>query len=144
MISIYKDLIRPHLEYCVQFWNPVAAHGSWGIILEQESVQRRFTGLIDEVGTHPCRFRLDLLSLTTLAERRIRGDLIEAFKVISCLADYGSRLFRMGRSGLNLVSNSRCSKSSTKIQNLHSSFLPERVRPIKHYYTSTLWRMTQL
>ena len=131
MISIYKALIRPHLEYCVQLWNPVAAHGSWGIILELESVQRRFTRLIDEVGTLPYSRRLDPLSLTTLAERQIRGDLIEAFKVISGLTDYGLGLFGMGRSGLNLVSNSRCSKSSTKIKNFHSSFLPERVR---HYW----------
>ena len=131
MISIYKALIRPHLEYCVQLWNPVAAHGSWGIILELESVQRRFTRLIDEVGTLPYSRRLDPLSLTTLAERQIRGDLIEAFKVISGLTDYGLGLFGMGRSGLNLVSNSRCSKISTKVKNFHSSFLPERVR---HYW----------
>ena len=83
MISIYKALIRPHLEYCVQLWNPVAAHGSWGIILELESIQRRITRLIYEVGTLPYSRRLDLLNLTTLAEQRIRGDLIKAFKVIS-------------------------------------------------------------
>ena len=52
MIAIYKALIRPHLEYCVQLWNPPAAHGSWGTVLELESVQRRFTRLIDEVGTY--------------------------------------------------------------------------------------------
>ena len=81
MIAIYKALIRPHLEYCVQLWNPPAAHGSWGTVLELESVQRRFTRLIDEVGTLPYSRRLEILNLTTLAERRIRGDLIEAFKV---------------------------------------------------------------
>jgi len=129
MIAIYKALIRPHLEYCVQLWNPVAAHGSWGTVLELESVQRRFTRLIDEVGTLPYSRRLDILNLTTLAERRIRGDLIEAFKVTSGLTEYGSGLFRMSRSGLNLVSTNRCSKSVTKVKNLQSSFLPERVIP---------------
>ena len=30
---------------------------------------------------------------------------------------------------MNLVSNSRCSKGSTKVRNLQKSFLPERVVP---------------
>ncbi|KAL5254844.1 hypothetical protein ACHWQZ_G014324 [Mnemiopsis leidyi] len=114
MLAIYKALIRPHLEYCVQLWNPVAAHGNWATVLELESVQRRFTRLIDEVGTLPYSRRLEILNLTTLAERRIRGDLIEAFKATSGLTDYGSGLFKMSRSGRNLVSTNRCCKSVTK------------------------------
>ena len=58
MLAIYKALIRPHLEYCVQLWNPVAAHGNWCTILELESVQRRFTRLIDEIGMLPYSCRL--------------------------------------------------------------------------------------
>ena len=129
MLAIYKALIRPHLEYCVQLWNPVAAHGNWATVLELESVQRRFTRLIDEVGTLPYSRRLEILNLTTLAERRIRGDLIEAFKATSGLTEYGPGLFNMSRSGLNLVSSNRCCKSVTKVKNLQSSFLPERVIP---------------
>ncbi|KAL5257413.1 hypothetical protein ACHWQZ_G012381 [Mnemiopsis leidyi] len=67
----------------------LAAHGNWATVLELESVQRRFTRLIDEVGTLPYSRRLEILNLTTLAERRIRGDLIEAFKATSGLTDYG-------------------------------------------------------
>ncbi|KAL5265305.1 hypothetical protein ACHWQZ_G006143 [Mnemiopsis leidyi] len=129
MLAIYKALIRPHLEYCVQLWNPVATHGNWATVLELESVQRRFTRLIDEVGTLPYSRRLEILNLTTLAERRIRGDLIEAFKATSGLTEYGQGLFRMSRSGLNLVSSNRCCKSATKVRNVQSSFLPERVIP---------------
>ena len=33
MLSVYKCLIRPHLEYCVQIWSPVAEHGNWGLFL---------------------------------------------------------------------------------------------------------------
>ena len=51
MKKIYICLIRPHLEYCVQLWSPVAAHGSWGTIYEIEKVQRKFTNLIDDIGT---------------------------------------------------------------------------------------------
>ena len=42
MLRVYKTLIRPHLEYCVQLWNPAAEHGNWSLILRIESVQRRF------------------------------------------------------------------------------------------------------
>ena len=103
MIAIYKALIRPHFEYCIQLWNPVAAHGNWRTVLELESVLRRFTRLIDEVGTLPYSRILEIFNLTMLAERRIRGNLIEALKVINGLTDYGSDLSRTSRSGHNLV-----------------------------------------
>ena len=73
MLNIFKTLIRPKLEYCVQIWNPVARHGNWSIIIELESVQRRFTRMINEIGTLPYSDRLLALGLTTLVERRIRG-----------------------------------------------------------------------
>ena len=38
MLQLYKVLVRPHLEYCVQFW-----------LLALEGVQRRFTRLILEL-----------------------------------------------------------------------------------------------
>ena len=50
MVNIYKSLIRPHLEYCVQLWSPKAEHGNWATIMELESVQREFTRLIDGIG----------------------------------------------------------------------------------------------
>ena len=53
MLNIYKTLIRPKLEYCVQVWNPVACSGNWFIINELKSVQRRFTRLINDIGLLP-------------------------------------------------------------------------------------------
>ncbi len=129
MLLVYKVLVRPHLEYCVQLWNPVHEHGNWGLIKELEGVQRRFTRLVDGIGTLPYSERLNVLGLTTLAERRARGDLIETFKAVkgfTCLED----LFHVSRSGYNLVSHvnvSSKSKCSTKIKKMCKSFLSERV-----------------
>ena len=55
-----------------------------------EGVQRRFTRLIDEIGTLSYSQRLDILNLTTLAERRNRGDLIEAYKAVNGTSQIGN------------------------------------------------------
>ena len=43
------------------------------------------------------------MKLTTLAERRLRADLIETFKITSGSVDYGRNLFTFSRSGHSLV-----------------------------------------
>ena len=80
MLPVYITLKRPHLEYCVQLWNPVPEHGNWSLILKLEGVQRSFTIMIDGVGLLPYSERLETLKLTTLIERRGRGDLIEVLQ----------------------------------------------------------------
>ena len=52
------------------------------------SVYFYFSRLINEVSTLPYSHALEILNLTTLAERRVRGVLIEAFNTISGLAKY--------------------------------------------------------
>ena len=128
MLNIYKTLIRPKLEYCVQIWSPVACHGNWAIIIELEAVQRRFTRMINEIGLLPYSERLSALNLTTLAERRIRGDLIETFKVLSGQVEYGKEVFHVSRSGKNIISKGSISKC-TPINKLRKSFISERVKP---------------
>ena len=99
--------MRPHLENCVQLWNPIPKHGNWGTILELESVQRKFTRLIDGIGLETYRCRLNKLKLTTLIERRARGEIIEVFKIFRGLCQYGDNLFKFSRSGMNIVLNER-------------------------------------
>ena len=97
-LAIYKSLVRPHLEYAVQVWNPTATHGNWQTILELENVQRTFTRMIDNIGLLRSNERLKELGLTTLLERRARGDLIETFKILSGNVQYGRSLFKTSRS----------------------------------------------
>ena len=51
----------------------------------------------------------------------------QAFKAINGLTQYNSDMFRVSRSGMNLVSNSRVNRGSSKVKKLQKSFLPERV-----------------
>ncbi len=104
MNRIYKALVRHHLEFCVQLWNPATEHGNWSQILRIEGVQRRFTRMIDGVGLLPYSERLAILGLTTLVEGRARGDLIEVFKA-KCNFSNLKGVFKFGRSGVNLLSN---------------------------------------
>ena len=121
MLLIYKALVRPHIEYCVQVWSPVPRQGNWPTIIQLENVQRKFTRLIDDVGLLPYGERLAKLKLTTLAERRLRADLIETFKITSGSVNYGKNLFTFSRSGHNLV----CSAGNKS--KLRRDFFSERV-----------------
>ena len=63
------------------------------MILSIESVQRQVTSIIRECDGMTYKQRLEKLNLTTLLERRMRGDLIETFKIINWFTDYGHQWF---------------------------------------------------
>jgi ribonuclease P/MRP protein subunit RPP40 len=75
---LYKALVRPQLEYCVQVWRPYLKKD----IEKIEKVQRRATKLISDCSKLSYEDRLKSTGLTTLEARRTRGDLIEVFKIV--------------------------------------------------------------
>ena len=76
---IYTLYIRPHLEYSIQAWSPQLKKD----IICLERIQRRATKIIMGFKNKPYAERLNLVGLTTLERRRLRGDLIETFKLLT-------------------------------------------------------------
>ena len=78
-INLYLTYVRPHLEYAVAAWSPWN-QGDKEVL---EGVQRRAVKMVTNLKGKTYHQRLEELGLTTLEERRERGDLIMAYKVIT-------------------------------------------------------------
>lgn len=89
LLPIYKSLVRPKLEYCIQAWRPHLKKD----IDSLEKVQRRATKMIKGLSNKSYHERLSSLGLTTLETRRIRGDLIEVFKMLKGFVNVDSDIF---------------------------------------------------
>ena len=76
---IYKTYIRPHLEYCIQAWSPHLVKD----IAIFENVQKAATNLVPKLRKYSYQVRLQKLGLTTVKDRRERGDLIEVYKLLT-------------------------------------------------------------
>ena len=68
LIMLYKTIIRPNLEYCIQAW--------------KQRVQRTATKIIPKLKKIYYEMRLIECGLTTLETRRLR-DQIEVFKILN-------------------------------------------------------------
>jgi len=98
-LLIYKTYIRPHMEYCVQAWSPHLAKD----IKILENVQRTATKMVPILRKLPYESRLHRLGLTTLERRRIRGDLIETYKILTGKEKVNmEQFFELSNTGHNL------------------------------------------
>lgn len=105
-IRLYRMYVRPHLEYAVQSWCPWTDAN----IQLMESVQVRAVRMVSGLKASSYEEKLREVNLTTLVERRKRGDMIEVWKIMHgkddidpgglfCLVDdYSSRLTRRSNS----------------------------------------------
>ncbi len=77
--QLYKALVHPHLEFANQIWAPHLKKHTEAL----ENVQRQATKMLPELRDLSYPDRLCRLKLPTLAYRRLRGDMIELYKILS-------------------------------------------------------------
>ena len=89
ILPLYKTIVRPHLEYCIQAWKPYSKKD----IDILERVQRRATKMIQKLRNISYEMRLKECGLTTLETRRLRGDQIEVFKILNGYENIDRNIF---------------------------------------------------
>ena len=80
---LYKSMVRPHVEYANSVWCPYKIGNS----KEIEKIQKRATKLVIKLKNKSYIHRLIYLNLPTLKYRRLRGDMIEVFKITHNIYD---------------------------------------------------------
>ena len=76
--QLYCTFVRSQLEFAMSAWNPYLIKDIDILELVQRRATKKAPGLRNVIYEE----RLKILNLTTLKERRIRGDLIQQFKII--------------------------------------------------------------
>ena len=78
LIPLYKTFVRPKMEFSAAVWSP------WTMKDEEilERVQKRLVRSLSDCHGDSYEEKLKKAGLTTLKERRVRGDLIEAYKTL--------------------------------------------------------------
>lgn len=79
VMTMYKSLVLPILSYASPVWCPWYQKD----IDMLERVQRRATRMIPGLGKHEYEDRLKICDLESLEDRRIKFDLVEAYKILN-------------------------------------------------------------
>ena len=89
--ELYLSLVRPHLEYATQLWDPYAQRD----IYELESVQKFALKLVTHQWDSSYDDLLSLVNVPKLSVRRLNLKLAQVFKIVHGLCYFPDNIFRM-------------------------------------------------
>jgi hypothetical protein len=119
MLTLFKSLVRSHLEYCCPLWNSNKVFD----IQQLERVQRMFTSKIIGVGHLDYWERLKSLKIMSLQRRRERYIIIHMWKTLHnrCPNDLQIQFSVPSRHGIKALLPSLAKSSSQRNQSLYDS-----------------------
>ena len=126
LLQLFRVLVRPHLEYCGQFWSPFLKKD----LVTLEAVQGGFIRLIPGMRGLSYQERLNSLGLYSLEFRRVRGDLIQTYQILRELDRVDGEMF-------SLVGESQTRAHNYKIKG--QSFKTEVRRNLFSQRVVNLW-----
>ena len=118
LVLLYTSLVRPLLEYANVTW-PVSFKKD---IDKLERVQRRATCLLPQIRQLHYQDRLKILNLPSLVYRRVRGDMIEAYKFLHDLYAVDCGILEMANSSITRGHNLKLSRLTCRSRIRHDYF----------------------
>lgn len=117
--QLFTALVRPHVEYANTVWSPYKKKD----INMLENVQRRATKLVPGLSNMSYKERLIELKLPSLSYRRLRGDMIETFKILNDKYDFDpTTLFKLRKDSVTRGNDQKLYKQRSRLNIRKYSF----------------------